>query len=201
MSGDINTFEGELIDETPEPVQPLPALIKVRRGQQRLENITVEQVERFFGHLEKNGVLYRAAELAGLSYQTINRLKKDDEDFKALVNEAMQVYREVLEQEAHRRAVTGWDEPVFSQKTGEKIGTVKRYDSKLLELMLKRHIPEFREKFEGEIKISGGVLIAPVAPVSVDDWLQQHGTTEVQLLSDQTNSGTTGASDKPEEPK
>jgi hypothetical protein len=177
-------LEGELLGDAPdEKPQPLPITVKNRRGQRRLENITVEAIEEFLANLAKTGVLYSSAEDCGLAYFTINRLRKEEPDFEAMVQDALEAYRDVLVKEAHRRAVEGWEEPVFSQKLGTEIGRIQRYDSKLLELLLKRHIPEFREKFEGEIKVTGGVLIAPAQPANTEEWLKQYGTGRQELIA------------------
>jgi hypothetical protein len=41
----------------------------------------------------------------------------------------------MLEAEARRRAVQGWDEPVFHQ--GRKVGTIRKYSDRMLEILLK----------------------------------------------------------------
>lgn len=170
---------GELMNTTP---QPLPKQLVQRRQKVLLEDITVEAVEEFLTNLSRTGLIYESAMKAGLSYPTVNRLKKEDDEFKMYMDEAMEEYRELLQRECHRRAIDGWDEPVFSQRTGQQMGVIRKYDMKLLELMLKRHIPEFREKFEGEIKISGGVLVAPITPASNEDWAAQHGGKRIELV-------------------
>jgi hypothetical protein len=177
---------GELVGappgEEPEP-PPLPRYFGDRRKAAFSEPITVQQVEAYLGFLAETGTIKHAANLSGLGYNTVLRLRKVDDDFKAMHEEALEDYRDTLVRECHRRAVEGWEEPVFSQRMGTEIGTVRKYDSRLLELMLKRHIPEFRDKFEGEIKVSGGVLVAPVAASSVEEWKARHANARIELLS------------------
>lgn len=178
------TVEGELMDADGAPItpgNPLPEEFRTRRGQRRLENITVEAIEKFLDTLSQTGLIYKSAEACGLSYITVNRLRKEDSEFKAMVEESMEQYRDLLQAECHRRAVEGWDEPVFSQRLGTMMGTVRKFDPRLLELMLKRHIPEYREKFEGEIKVSGGVLVAPIAPLTMDAFTKQFGGEQLKL--------------------
>jgi hypothetical protein len=164
--------------------QPLPAAFKRRRGHIRTETITVPQIETFLTTLADTGLHQHSCDVAVIGYNTILRLRKEDEDFKEMYEEAMTHYRESLHREAERRAKYGWDEPVFSQRLGTQIGTVRKYDTRLMELMLKRHIPEFREKFEGEIKVTGGVLVAPVSCVSPEDWEREHGQRKLRLFAD-----------------
>lgn len=180
-----NPFEGEIVSSTTQEPAPFPQAIKTRRGFLRLEHVEVKHIEDFLDVLADTGLKKNSAERAGLSYMTVLRLEKQDEEFKTMVHEAMESYRESLQREAHRRAVDGWDEPVFSQKLGTQIGTVRKYDSKLLELMLKRHVPEFREKFEGEIKVTGGVLVAPLAAATAEDWAAKFGGDHIQEYSTQ----------------
>ncbi len=62
---------------------------------------------------------------------------------------------DLLEQEARRRAVEGWDEPVFYQ--GEPVGAVRKYDSTLLIFLLKGIRPEkYRERAAVEHTGKGG---------------------------------------------
>lgn len=171
-----------IIDQGPQP-KPLPQEFRNRRAAMRVEDITVEHIEQFLDNLRKTGLWYESAESCGLSYATIHRLKKQDEEFKEWCDDAMLSYRESLERECHRRAIEGWDEPVFSQKLGTVIGVIRKFDPRLLELMLKRHIPEYREKFEGEIKVSGGVLVAPVSVSSPQDWESKFGGERLTLLA------------------
>jgi hypothetical protein len=179
-----DTTLATLPEDTTPLEQPLPGHIKKRRAHQRAEDVTVERIERFLECLADCGLVMHSADLAGLSWYTIKRLSKQDEDFKGLIDESIERYKDALVREAHRRAVEGWEEPVFSHKTGTQMGTIRKYDSRLLELMLKRHIPEFREKFEGEIKMTGGVLIAPLAPTSPASWAEKHGGEKLENYTD-----------------
>lgn len=179
------SYEIEPIIDAGEQPKPLPQVFRNRRASLRVEEITAHHIDQFLQNLAKTGLWYESAESCGLSYATIRRLRKQDEEFKEMCEEMMQSYRESLERECHRRAVEGWDEPVFSQKLGTQIGVIRKFDPRLLELMLKRHIPEYREKFEGEIKVSGGVLVAPVSAVSNEDWEKKFGGEKINLFSDQ----------------
>jgi hypothetical protein len=65
-------------------------------------------------------------------------------EFRKAWDEAMDEATDALEREARRRAIEGWEEPVFGEK-GEK-GRIRRYSDKMLEILLKGHRPErFRE--------------------------------------------------------
>lgn len=122
-----------------------------------------------------------------------------DDDGNPLVAEfheawtaALEIGNDYLEQEAQRRAVEGYDEPVVHKgiqafvrdpQTGElELGpdgkpiplTVRRYSDRLLEVLLKARRPEkFRENMKIEAEVTGGVLAIPQtdqANLSAEDW-------------------------------
>lgn len=170
MSTTGEIVSGDVIDPD-EPVgAPFPTQIKQRRGMRRSENVTTAMIEAFLDNLAQTGLINESSAKAGLSHYTIRRLRKAEEEFEEMIAEAMDDYRELLVREADRRARIGVDEPVYSQKLGVRIGVIRKYSDRLMELMLKRHIPEFRDKFEGEIKVTGGVLISPAVAQSSEEW-------------------------------
>jgi len=66
-----------------------------------------------------------------------------DPVFAQMVEDAKRDHLELCEAELHRRAVEGWDEPVWWQ--GAQVGTRRRYSDALLTLKLKRLDPRYRE--------------------------------------------------------
>lgn len=162
------THTGKGAERSPTaPIQTRPPKPKVIAGPVELA--------RFIMELRDTGRVSHSARVAGISYGQANAIRRADKEFATLWEEAMVGFREGLEEAAYTRAVTGWDVPIYSQKTGTLLGHETKYDSRLMELMLKRHIPEYREKFEGEIKVTGGVLVAPVSALSAADWASRHG--------------------------
>lgn len=113
-------------------------------------------------------------------------------DFHEAWDAALEIGNDYLEQEAQRRAVEGYEEPVVHKGiqafvrdpvTGEleldQHGrpiplTIRRYSDRLLEVLLKARRPEkFRENMKIEAEISGGVLAIPQsdqANLSAEDW-------------------------------
>jgi hypothetical protein len=67
------------------------------------------------------------------------------------VDEAVQEAVAKLEREAFRRGVEGWVERGVFDKDGRRPGDVVRYSDRMLELALKRHIPEYRERAELDV--------------------------------------------------
>jgi hypothetical protein len=67
------------------------------------------------------------------------------------------IARDILVAEAWRRAVDGWEEPVFQK--GEEVGRVRKFDSLLLMFLIKQRDPSFREGFKVDVSHSGVVEI------------------------------------------
>ena len=153
-------------------------MLRARDRVRRLppDPLTPEALFRYLEMLEKCGGHHKAAQAAGLPYRAVALFAKDCPDFKLLVDEALERYRENIELEIHRRGVEGWDVPVFGGREKDRVvGSIRQFDGKLLELHAKRHIPEYREKFEGELKITAGVLVVPAVQKTPQDWAAQHG--------------------------
>lgn len=117
----------------------------------------------------------KSAKAAGVSYTGLLAKRRHDPALQEGMDEAMQAYRESLESEAHRRAVDGVEKPVFYKGSRCDDGDVKEYSDRLLELMLKRHIPEFREKLQVDANVRGGVLVVNAPSQTEEEFEQKHG--------------------------
>lgn len=102
-----------------------------------------------------HGQRIMACRHVGVCLGTVDKHLKKDPEFRQMVDEAMQFFRESLQMEAYRRAVEGTKKPLYFQ--GKRIqdkdeegndvpAFIKEYDTPLLVMLLKRHCPEFREK-------------------------------------------------------
>lgn len=69
----------------------------------------------FLSALAVEGVVSRAAALAGVDRVTVHRRRKDDPDFNQACLDAMEEAADALEAEARRRAIEGVHEPVLHQ--------------------------------------------------------------------------------------
>ncbi len=131
------------------------------------------------------GRLAHTAGLLGFSSSTLRDHRKSDTEFDENVKEAYALFRDMLEAEAKRRAVDGWDEPVFYK--GEICGSVKKHSDRILELMLKRHIPDYREKVAIDANVTYGVLVVPPVSESNEAWQAQYGNKgEIGDANDKT---------------
>lgn len=69
----------------------------------------------FIKALSEYPVIRHACEAAGIERSTAYRARESDEEFAAAWDEAMENAIDKAEQEAYRRAVHGWNEPVIDK--------------------------------------------------------------------------------------
>lgn len=89
----------------------------------------------------------RAAEVARCSHY---EWLQASAEYKEKFEEAHRSAVEALEAEARRRAVEGWEEPVF--QGGELVGHKRRYSDMLLAMLLNGNLPE---KYRNRVEHSG----------------------------------------------
>jgi hypothetical protein len=100
--------------------------------------------EKFLKRLAETCNVSDAARVAGIARSIAYDWKAADSAFEQAWNEAIETARDALEAEARRRAVEGWKEPIF--QGGRQVGEIHRYSDRMLEVLLKGHRPQFREK-------------------------------------------------------
>jgi hypothetical protein len=116
-----------------------------------------EKKARFLDAYREHGTINKACKVALISrnayyHWTNPKLaegKYYDEEFSELCIKAHEEYCDVVRNEIHRRAIEGWEEPVFGslgfQQGSGQIGTVTRFSDRLLELQAKRVLPELQK--------------------------------------------------------
>ena len=124
--------------------------------------------ERFLKQFEGNGRLAESCAAVGISPDTVRAHRKAHAEFDIRYEEALLTYRDSLEAEAHRRAVTGIPHNVYFKD--QKLETEKRYSDTLLLAMLKAHRPEYRDKGSLDLNVKGGVLVVPGRIEDVAAW-------------------------------
>lgn len=141
------------------------------------------------------GVMRDGLRAAGVSYNTVHQhWRKTDPWFERMLLEATLESKDVLEAEAHRRAVEGVDEPViyqgmvttvFDPVTGQdKVLTVKKYSDTLLAMLLKASDPEkYREQQKVDVQHGGvvGVLVVPGAASDPAAWEKYAGEQQARF--------------------
>lgn len=94
----------------------------------------------FLTALAHNGVVTYACEAAGIGRRTAYDRRETDTEFAAAWEDAVEEARDRIEAEAIRRAVDGYDAPVWYQ--GELVGTNREYSDSLMQLVLKGNKPD-----------------------------------------------------------
>ena len=106
----------------------------------------------FLGALRDTGNVRLACQAAGISRPTAYDRRDRDPVFAGAWHWAREDAGELLEGEAWRRAVHGWDEPVY--QGGKYVGNIRKYDSNLLVVLLKALKPEvYRERVDMTIDV------------------------------------------------
>lgn len=137
------------------------------------ETITEDERVTFIQEFAKCGLLTTASQKAGRSPFTFRALIDNDPSFKELVEEAYDYFKDTLEDTAYKRAVNGWDEPVYQK--GEMVGTIHRYSDRMLEILLRGNRPQkFRDNVKVDANITGGIMIMPAIVVNGDEWQRQY---------------------------
>jgi hypothetical protein len=117
----------------------------------------------FLAVLAETGNVSEAVSATTVSRRFVYDERARNAEFAAEWDDALDQASDVMEREALRRAVEGWDEPVFGsmgQGLGSgQVGTVRKYSDTLLIFLLKGARPEkFRERTDvrhsGKIDVS-----------------------------------------------
>lgn len=141
-----------------------------------------KQKELFLENLAMNGNVTLAARAAGWKYPTVaERYRAEDDRFAEAWVDALSQATDAMEYEARRRAMEGWDEPVWYM--GEQVGSVRKYSDRLLEMMLKAHRPgRFREIQQAENTTPGVLVITQPQGQSAVEWEKNAAPQQKQLL-------------------
>lgn len=115
-------------------------------------------------HLAETGVKYKSCEAGGFRYETVRQAMHRETaagngEWQELWDLSLEHFRESLVKEARSRAVDGWKEPMFYK--GELQGYVRRKSDRLLELLMRGHLPEvYRDNVNhtGQVDLNGGGL-------------------------------------------
>jgi hypothetical protein len=136
-----------------------------------LPAITAEAVDLYITHLALTGRKRKSARLALIEPWSLWAYRSRNEDLKTREAEALAFYEESIaedvEDEMQRRGIEGVDEPVFYE--GKACGVKRVYSDKLLAMLAKRHIPEYREHITADVNVKAGVLVVGT-PLSAQDW-------------------------------
>jgi hypothetical protein len=122
---------------------------------------TPEKDAIFLEALRNGASISSAAKSAAYGRTSIYQWRKDNADFAAAWDEALDEGTDVLEDEVMRRARDGVDEPRFYE--GEVCGYVRKYSDTLAIFLLKARRPE-KYGDKAEHKVSDNLTITWLPP-------------------------------------
>lgn len=122
----------------------------------RLKTFTPQAQERFLEILEQTGRITDSCMAANVTLRMYKDLLKASSDFVDACEEANQRYNDAVEAEIHRRAVVGYEEPVFYR--GDKTDTIRKYSDSLLLALARRRIVGYRDSLKVEGKVDHSVV-------------------------------------------
>ena len=125
--------------------------------------LTFKKRTAFLSALAEYGNVTQAADKAGVNRVYLYEVRAEDKAFKKEWEEAARYGALRLEDEARRRAIEGWEEPVWHK--GMECGTVRKYSDTLLIVLLKAHHPE---KYAERNKTEHSGTIATMTQEQID---------------------------------
>lgn len=131
--------------------------------------------EKYLDVLARSGLVSHAAASVGVSPEQVRSFRHANPEFAAAVQRALDFYRDTLVREVHRRAHDGVEDTIYFQ--GQPVGKRRIYSDRLLEFLVKRHVPEFREHYTADVNVSGGVLVVGGTSESAQAWQEKFGHT------------------------
>lgn len=111
---------------------------------------TPERKKRYLAVLEKTGERVLARADVGVGKTTVYEHRANDEAFRDAEDEALRMHAAVYSTEMKRRAVEGYQEPVYGSKGPREgmsvIGWITKYSDRLLLELARRYEPEYTPK-------------------------------------------------------
>ena len=140
--------------------------------------VSKERQDRFLESLAKTGRIMESCDAAGISHETLRNWRKIPE-FAEDYSDSELRYCDKIEREIERRAIEGWDEPVFGSKGKDEgsgqIGEKRKFSDSLLLALTKSRNARYRDKVEAELTVKGRVLVVPQAALTEEDFNEQVG--------------------------
>jgi hypothetical protein len=135
---------------------------EIVRGRKLTRRERIEAQEKFLASFSFNANITMSCKIAEISRETFYGWQSEDQKFAELFRVAEQSANDVIRAEIHRRGVEGYEKPIVSMgrvvkgPDGEPL--IERvYSDKLLELLAKARMPEYRDK--GQLEVTGGIKI------------------------------------------
>lgn len=152
-------------------------------------------LDLFRSHPDLKGCRGLCAEAVGVSITTLYDHLKRDPEFAEAFEDALQAFiDENMFAPALKRARDGVERPIIGGKFKDEIITYEKvYSDSLMAMMLRAHRAEFKDgKDAASMTASGtgGVLIVPGAPATINEWQNQFGDLARGTVGRPTGEGS-----------
>lgn len=137
----------------------------------------------FLRILAQTGKVAEAARAVGFQdTSSLQKFRRDDEDFAEEWGAALDSAKHVLEEEAIDRAVNGVLEPTYYK--GEIVGYTAKKSDALMMFLLRKLDPSYRDTSRGgDTNITFGIAVLPMTAQSDEAWekraLTMHGNQTI----------------------
>jgi hypothetical protein len=121
-------------------------------------------VARFLEIIYLTGNLSGACKAISVSFETINKWRRDDPVFAAAMDEAIERHKDVIEDAIHQRGIVGVEKPVF--QGGKLVGYQREYSDSLLLAKAKAYIPE---KYGDRLRVEQDTSVKVEIPKEIAD--------------------------------
>ena len=130
-----------------------------------MSKLTTEKLTAFCAALAETGIVGKACKAVEISRQTAYGWREEVPEFAAAWDAALRIGVSALEDEAHRRAFDGTEEPIYHH--GNQCGSVRKYSDTLAIFLLKAHSPDkYRER--SSVEMSGSLDIKSMSDDDLD---------------------------------
>lgn len=146
--------------DTPHTDTPTLRRTRVRaQGQRLTAKQRAEAQEAFLASYSQGHSITKSCQAAGIHRDTLYTWKEHDEPFMLRFNQAKEEGDDCIRDEVRRRGVEGWEEPVY--QLARLAGTVRKYSDRMLEMMAKARMPEYRDKHD--VNVTGSIEVKKAA--------------------------------------
>lgn len=133
---------------------------------------------RFLKEYSKHGRIGDSCKAGGISHTTYLKHLRDDEEFGQACMMAEKDYQSRLIAHHQNLVFEGTTKKSYD-RTGLLVSEEQVFPIPLIQMELRKHDEGYREKREVDMKVSGGVLVAPSDLASIEDWESKFSGGEV----------------------
>ena len=145
--------------------------VRIRAQRSKLDD---EAKERFLAEYRLHARMGDSARAAGVTGKTIREHMAKDDEFAEACLMAEQEYQSKLIAHQQNLVFNGTVKKTYD-RAGNLVSEEQQYPIPLIQMELRKHDEGYRDKREVDMKVSGGVLVAPAELNSIEDWESKYG--------------------------